>query len=88
VRLGEEEVGVAGDEGRLLGLVMHAHRDDLRVRDPRLPRIDSLHPGPDEALLLSLALDAEREAVPGFARARQRQRDPAHVLLAGHSPPL
>jgi hypothetical protein len=88
VRLGEEEVRVAGDEGRLLGLVAHAHGEHLGVRHSRLLRMDSLHPDPDEALLLALAEDAEREAAPGLARTRQRQRDPAHVLLAGHSLPL
>jgi hypothetical protein len=88
VRLGEEEGRVAGDEGRLLDLVAHAHGDDVGVRDARLLRIDPLHPDPDEALRLALARDAEGEAVLGLAHARQRESDPAHVLLAGHFPPV
>jgi hypothetical protein len=71
VRLGEEEVGVAGDESCLLGLVSHAHGDHVRVRHARLLRIDPFHPHPDEAFLLALRLDAEGEAVFGLARAGQ-----------------
>src|SRR5439155_21500230 len=62
-------------------------RHHVSPGDPRLLRFDALIPCPYEPLQLALVANGEGETVLRLARVRQRQRDPADILLISHDPP-
>jgi hypothetical protein len=85
VGLGEEPLGVSGEERRFLGLIANAHRQDCRAGHAGLLGLHPFHPHPGEALLLPFVENAEGEMAFGLAGAGQRHRDPTDVLLGGHA---
>src|SRR5438132_3219414 len=88
VRLGEELLRVECEQRLLVELAGDADRHHVGPRNFRLLRLDALIPRPNEPLLLALVANGEGEMILPLARVRQRQRDPADVLLVSHTPRL
>jgi hypothetical protein len=80
LRGGEEDLGLAEQQGLLLGLVADVEHRDVGPDEPGLA-LPALGIGPDEPA----SGDAEVEAVTvDFLHLRQGERQAAHVVGGGH----
>ena len=87
VRLREEDVGVAGDQDRLLRLVTNPDRQHVGAGNPGFPGLGPLQPNPNEALEFALGFDTEGEVRRVLPGAGKRERDLSDVRLARQTNP-
>ncbi len=72
VRLGEELRRVQGQQDFLVIEARDPYCDDTRLRHARLPKVETLHPDPDEALPFAPVTNREGEVVGRFLGFGQR----------------